>query len=84
MSIKPNTQKTTPSVHDEIVQTEQNKPVTLPKTKKVKWEDNYTRATLYIENGRLDELNRRAGTEKGEKTRIINKALEDYFRNYSN
>lgn len=84
MPIEPNTHRTNPSVHDEIIQTEQNKQPNFPKTKKVKWEDNYTRATLYIENGRLDELNRRAGTEKGEKTRIINKALEDYFRNYSN
>jgi len=79
--IKPNTQKTNPSVHDEIVQTEQNKPVTLPKTKKVKWEDNYTRATVYIQNDTLDELNRRAGTEKGLKTTIVNEALQAYFKN---
>ncbi|MCM3774051.1 hypothetical protein M3225_26910 [Priestia aryabhattai] len=79
--IKPNTQKTNPSVHDEIVQTEQNKPVNFPKTKKKKWEDNYTRATVYIQNDRLEELNRRAGTEKGEKTRIVNEALREYFKN---
>lgn len=79
--IKPSTQKTSPSVHDEIIQTEQNKQPNFPKTKSVKFEDKYTRATLYIMNDTLDELNRRAGTEKGEKTAIVNKALQEYFRN---
>ncbi|SDE59637.1 hypothetical protein SAMN04487777_11751 [Priestia aryabhattai B8W22] len=79
--IKPNTQKTNPSVHDEIIQTEENKQPNFPKTKKVKWEDNYTRATVYIQNDTLAELNHRAGTEKGEKTRIVNEALQDFFKN---
>ncbi|MGN7485337.1 hypothetical protein ACTHPB_27845 [Priestia megaterium] len=81
--VKPNTQRTNPTVHDEIVQTERNKPVTLPKTKKVKWEDNYTRATVYIQNDTLDELNYRAGTEKGRKTTIVNEALQEYFKNHN-
>lgn len=51
-----------------------------PKTKKKKWEDNYTRATFYVQNDILDEVNRLAGTEKGEKTRIVNEALQAYLR----
>jgi len=81
MSIKPNTQKTPSSVHDEIIQTEQNKQPNFPKTKSVKFEDKYTRATVYIMNDTLDELNRRAGTEKGEKTKIVNEALQAWFKN---
>lgn len=53
-----------------------------PKTKKKKWEDDYRRGTFYIRNDLLDELNFRAGTEKGEKTRIINVALQEYFQKH--
>ena len=48
-------------------------------TKKKKWEDDYSRATFYVENETLDELNYQAGNEKGKKTEIINKALQQYL-----
>lgn len=53
-----------------------------PKTKKKKWEDDYKRGTFYIQNDVLEELNYRSGTEKGEKTRIVNEALQEYFRKH--
>lgn len=79
MSIdNPNVRPTLP--HEEIIQTEQNRPVNYPKTKKKKWEDNYKRATFYVQNDTMDAIERYAGNEKGEKTRIINEALQDWLR----
>lgn len=51
----------------------------LPKIRTNKWEDNYKRSTVFIQNDTMDELNRRVGREKGEKTRIVNEALQEYF-----
>ena len=48
-------------------------------TKRKKFEQAYTRQTYYIENTLLKQLNKLAGREKGEKTRIINEALERYL-----
>lgn len=53
-----------------------------PKTKTNKWEDDYKRGTFYVRKDLLDELNFRAGTEKGVKTRIVNEALQEYFRKH--
>lgn len=68
--------------HRELFEDEQPV-VNYPKTKKVKWEDRYTRATFYVQNDVLDDVNRMAGTEKGEKTRIINEALQNYLRTHN-
>jgi hypothetical protein len=45
-----------------------------------KFEDVYVRHTFFIERSLLEELNRRAAGEKGEKTRILNEALRAYLR----
>lgn len=66
-----------PNVHEEMF--EEPPVVNYPKTRRVKWEDRYKRATFYVENETLAELDRRAGTEKGEKTRMINEALQAYL-----
>ncbi|QQE81567.1 hypothetical protein GI364_24540 (plasmid) [Alicyclobacillus sp. SO9] len=45
-----------------------------------KFEERYSRATLYIENDLLELLNEVSGVEKGEKTRIVNDALRKYLK----
>lgn len=50
------------------------------KTKSVLWESQYKRNTLFLRLDNNDKLNEMAGTEKGEKTRIINEALDIYFK----
>jgi hypothetical protein len=49
------------------------------KRKRKKFEETHTRATFYIENHLLAKLDQEAGTEKGEKTRIVNEALAEYL-----
>lgn len=48
-------------------------------TRKKKWEDRFDRKTFYIEKETFAELERQAGGEKGEKTRIINQALQKFM-----
>ena len=48
-------------------------------TRKKKWEDRFDRKTFYIEKETFAELERIAGGEKGEKTRIINQALQKFM-----
>jgi metal-responsive CopG/Arc/MetJ family transcriptional regulator len=48
-------------------------------TKTNKWEDNYKRATFYIEKEILRQLEYAVQNEKGKKTEIINKALQRYL-----
>lgn len=50
------------------------------KTRAVLWESHYKRNTVFLTNENSDKLNAMAGTEKGEKTRLINEALEIYFK----
>jgi uncharacterized protein YjcR len=45
------------------------------KTKSKLWEDDHKRATFFVNNELLEKLNNEA-TEKGDKTKIINEALE--------
>ncbi|CAM3848638.1 hypothetical protein [Marinicrinis lubricantis] len=56
-----------------------NENVNIKKKRREKFEDKFARATFYIENGLLEKINAEAGNEKGEKTRIINEALRQYF-----
>lgn len=49
-------------------------------TKKNKWEDNYKRATFYVQKDVMAIIEREADNEKGEKTRIINEALQDWIK----
>ncbi|MDM5335812.1 hypothetical protein QUF84_00685 [Fictibacillus enclensis] len=48
------------------------------KPKRVKFEDTHTKSTYWIRDDVLEAFNKIAG-ERGEKTRIINQALIDYF-----
>lgn len=50
-------------------------------SRRPKFEESHTRATFYIQNELLEQLNQFDGNEKGEKTRMINEALEAYLRN---
>ncbi len=54
-------------------------PANYPKTKKKKWEDDYKRATFYVQKDTMAAVEAWAGNEKGEKTRIINEALQDWL-----
>ncbi len=74
-----------PSVHKELIEAEnvnENNDVNVygkKRTKKLKFEDRFVRHTSYIEKELLEKLNKAAGGEKGEKTRIINEALHGYL-----
>ncbi|MDA5111006.1 hypothetical protein [Brevibacillus thermoruber] len=71
------------SAHAQLIDTNENVNIDVNvnvKTKrKKKFEETHTRQTYYIENDLLLRLNAIAGNEKGEKTRIINEALRQYF-----
>lgn len=54
--------------------------VNIKRSKKKKFEEEHTRQTYYIRNDILETLHEVAGNEKGEKTRIINEALEMYLK----
>lgn len=56
-----------------------NENVNVNRKRKLKFEETHKRATFYIENSLLEKLNKMSGSEKGEKTRIINDALRQYF-----
>lgn len=73
-----NNQNQRPTVHTEMF--EEQPPLNYPKTKAKKWEDKYKRATFYVQNDTMAEIERYAGSEKGEKTRIINEALQDWLK----
>lgn len=74
--------RNTSSVHHELIEpviTNVNVDVNVKVNKKKKFEEKFTRQTYYIENELLEKLHQEAGNEKGEKTRIINEALRQYF-----
>lgn len=49
------------------------------KKKEEKFDDLYTRHTVYIQNELGDKLSKRSAGSRGEKTRIINEALKEYL-----
>jgi hypothetical protein len=53
------------------------------KHKKQKFEDMYSRDTVWFKNEIKQKISEATEGERGEKTRIINEALEDYFRKHS-
>ncbi|RKD26482.1 hypothetical protein BEP19_16725 [Ammoniphilus oxalaticus] len=48
--------------------------------KREKFEDRYSRQTVWIENEIIELITREAQNERGEKTRIFNEALRQYFK----
>lgn len=60
------------------------KAVEQPKKKKPKFEELHTRHTIYIRNDIGEKLDELCGGERGEKTRIINEALEKYLSSKKN
>ena len=48
--------------------------------KKKKFEELYTRQTVYIRNDFAEKISTLAGNERGVKTKIINDALELFFK----
>jgi hypothetical protein len=77
-----NKMKKNASVHQELIEpvnTNVNVDVNVNVNRRRKFEERFTRQTYYIENDLLEKINRMAGNEKGEKTRIINEALRKYL-----
>jgi Ribbon-helix-helix domain len=64
----------------EIKKTEEKKAES-PRKKKL-FEEEYSRATFYIENDLLQQIKEHAGRTKGEKTRIVNEAIQEYLNKY--
>lgn len=52
-----------------------------PARKKL-FEEEYSRATFHIENELLKQLKKKAGRTKGEKTRIVNEAIQEYLNKH--
>lgn len=52
------------------------------KVKKPKFEELYDRDTVWIKKELKQKISEAAQGERGEKTKIINEALEEYFRKY--
>jgi hypothetical protein len=50
----------------------------------LKFEDLHTRKSYWIRNDLLEVFNNVAGDRRGEKTRMINEAIEDYLRKLYN
>lgn len=65
--------------HSSLFQQEEKKEINSA-TRKKKFEEKYKRATYYIENDIKEKLDKQAGNEKGEKTRIVNEALRNFLR----
>lgn len=55
--------------------------VNIDKPKRKRFEETHSRQTYYIENDLIEKLNQQAGSEKGEKTRIVNEAIRWYLEN---
>lgn len=68
------------SAESEIKKTEEKKAQS-PRKKKL-FEEEYSRATFYIENNLLQQIKEHAGKTKGEKTRIVNEAIKEYMEKY--
>lgn len=76
--IKNRVRSGTGSVHSEFIADE---PRRRKRVKKPKFEETHTRDTNWIRNDLMETLKEWSEEGgRGEKTRIINEALEDYFR----
>ncbi len=77
--MKENARRTSP--HEQLIDSDVNVNVNVNvhKVQKAKFEERFTRATVYLENELLEALNQVAAGEKGEKTRIVNEALRQYL-----
>lgn len=64
----------------EVKATKEEK-ATEPARKKL-FEEEYSRATFHIENELLKQLKKKAGRTKGEKTRIVNEAIQEYLNKH--
>jgi hypothetical protein len=82
-ALKNKVKKEHKNAHDILIETQENEDIISvnKQDRKIKFEENFTRQTYYIENNLLEKLNESVGKEKGEKTRIINEALRSYFKN---
>ncbi|MFB0847284.1 hypothetical protein [Paenibacillus oleatilyticus] len=69
VNASPNTEKSNVDVHVNVDE----------QPKKKKFEDMYTRATVWIKKEHAQEIENRCNGERGEKTRIINEAFDQYF-----
>jgi hypothetical protein len=66
--------KSKPMVHDALIDT------TPEETKKQNFEDRFVRKTVYIDKEMFKLLDERAKSIDGGKTRIVNEALDLWFR----
>lgn len=65
--------------HDSLFEQEAPKKEKQKAQKKKKFDEKYKRATFYVENDIIKQLDKQAGKEKGEKTRLVNEALRQYL-----
>lgn len=65
---------------DEDVNVDVDINVNVTKPKRKKFEDRYSRQTVWIDDEIIKVITRLAGNERGEKTRIINEALRQYLK----
>ncbi|MNI46799.1 hypothetical protein D3C73_1012810 [compost metagenome] len=72
-----------PSIHNELIDSGNGQVDQGPvkREKKKKFEELYTRSTIWIENDILKKIEQTAAGERGEKTRIVNDALKMYLAN---
>ncbi|NRF94500.1 hypothetical protein HQN89_26690 [Paenibacillus frigoriresistens] len=55
-------------------------PLEIKREKKKKFEELYSRDTVWFKNEIKEKIAEASEGERGEKTRIINEALEEYFK----
>lgn len=92
--LKQRVRESTSSAHNQLIETVDsaaaadstknvnvNVNVNVNKSRKLKFEDKFSRATVFIENDLLQQLEKLAEKGKGEKTRIVNEALREWLKN---
>lgn len=71
------------NVNENVNVIERKEPETMPRReKKKKFEDLFKRDTFWVKNELKTQLDEFCRGEKGEKTRVINEALEQYFNKH--
>lgn len=65
-------------VHVDVDVTEPEEPL---RERRPRFEETHARQTVWVRKDIVAMIDKASGAERGEKTRIINEALDEYFRN---
>jgi hypothetical protein len=68
------------NVHVNVNVDEKNTGAAQKREKKKRFEELYSRDTIWIKNDLKGKITEECEGERGEKTRLINEALEEYFK----